>query len=157
LENIRYKCKEGYDPTEKKRFKESRKGNLSRPPDGEMGNIWLGHFPYNECIHTWFYEAADVTHVTSKINGYEDLLSSRSIQRIQHNELLYALKWSTHEILTALDSGSDFWDRMAVMAGKCENTKPKSRVRETWSADNSRGLLCMTVKAYPCLHTTRVY
>jgi hypothetical protein len=22
-----------------------------------MGKIWLeNHFPYNECIHTWFYE-----------------------------------------------------------------------------------------------------
>jgi hypothetical protein len=25
---------------------------------------------------------------------------------------------------------------MTVMAAKCENTKPKSKVRETWSADD---------------------
>jgi hypothetical protein len=60
-----------------------------------MGKIWLkGHFAYNECIHTWYYEAADVTHVISKISDYEDLLTSRSIERVQHNELLYALKYA---------------------------------------------------------------
>lgn len=81
----------------KKWFKESCRGNLSLLPDEEMGNIWFeGHFPYNECIHTWFYEAADVTHVTSRISDYEDLLSSRSIERVQHNELLYALKYAPY-------------------------------------------------------------
>jgi hypothetical protein len=53
LENIGYKCKEGYDPTDKKWFTESCRGNLNLPPDEEMGNIWLeGHFPYNECVGT---------------------------------------------------------------------------------------------------------
>jgi hypothetical protein len=141
LDHIGYKCQEGYDPSDKKWFKECCKGNLSLPPDEEMGNIWLdSHFPYNECIHTWFYEAADVTHVTSRVSDYEDLLSSRSIERVQHNKLMYALKyapylstkWSTHDILQALDKGSDCWDRMVVMAAKSENTE----VRENWSADD---------------------
>jgi hypothetical protein len=110
-----------------------------------MGNIWLEeHFAFNDCIHTWFYEAADVTHVSSRLSDYEDLLAARSIERVQHNELLYALKyapnlsvkWSTQEIMDALDKGHDTWDRMAVMAAKSENTKPKEKVRETWSADD---------------------
>jgi hypothetical protein len=91
LELIGHNCEEGYNPTSEKWFIECTKGNMLLPPDEEMGKIWLeGHFEYNECIHTWFFEAADVTHVTSNINDYENLLSSRSIERVQHNELLYA-------------------------------------------------------------------
>jgi hypothetical protein len=97
LGNIGYKFKEGYDPTEKKWFKEGCKRNLSLPPDEEMRNILLErHCSYKECMHTWFYEAADVIYVTSKISDYEDYLSSRSIERIQHNELLYALKYASN-------------------------------------------------------------
>jgi hypothetical protein len=101
------------DPTTKKWFIESCKDNLSLPPNEEMGKIWLEkYFPYNECIHNWFYEATDVTHVTSDISNYEDLLSSRTIERVQHNELLYALqyapylstKWTTHGVLEALEN-----------------------------------------------------
>jgi hypothetical protein len=145
LDNMGYNCVDSYDPTPKRWFIETCKGNLSLPPDDEMGKIWLEHhFPYNECIHTWFYEAADVTHITSDISNYENLLSARTIERIQHNELLYALKyapylstkWSTASVLNALEQGSDSWDRMAVMAAKSENTKPKAKVRETWSADD---------------------
>jgi hypothetical protein len=34
------------------------------PEDENMCKIYLeGHVPYNETIHTWFYEATDVTHV----------------------------------------------------------------------------------------------
>ncbi|PNF41068.1 hypothetical protein B7P43_G06243 [Cryptotermes secundus] len=145
LDSVGHKTIEGYNPTSEKWFIECTKGNLLLPPDEEMGNIWLeGHFEYNECIHTWFFEAADVTHVTSNINDYENILSSRSIERVQHNELLYALKyapflslkWTTTDILKALENNSDSWDRMAVMAAKSENTKPKEKVRETWSADD---------------------
>jgi hypothetical protein len=35
-----------------------------------MGIIWLEeYFPY-DCIHTWFYKAADVTQVTSHMLDY---------------------------------------------------------------------------------------
>jgi hypothetical protein len=40
------------------------------------------------------------------------------------------------EVISALEAGQDTWDRMAVMAAKCENTKPGEKVRETWSADD---------------------
>jgi hypothetical protein len=145
INKIGHRCREGYDPTCKKWYKDCCRGNLVLPPDEEMGCVWLeGHFPYNDCIHTWFYEAADVTHVSSRLSDYEDLLSIRSIERVQHNELLYALKyapnlsvnWTTHEVMSALEHGYDSWDRMAVMAAKSENTKPKEKVRETWSADD---------------------
>jgi hypothetical protein len=140
LDNMGYNCLEGYDPREQKWFLDCTRGKLSLPPHQDMGKIWLeGHFPCNECIHTWFYEASDVTHVTSNISDY-DLLSSRSIERVQHNELLYALKYapllSTNGIITALENDEANWDRLAVMAAKCENTKPREKVRETWSADD---------------------
>lgn len=145
LDKVGHEVVEGYDPTNEKWFKDCCRGKLSLPPDEEMGKIWLEkHFPFNECIHTWFYEAADVTRVTSNINDYENLLTTRHIEKFQYNELLYALKYAPYlstkgsimEVLKALESGSDSWDRMAVMAAKSENMKPKSKVRETWSADD---------------------
>jgi hypothetical protein len=145
LDAVGYNCVDGYDPIDQKWFIDCTKGKLSLPPDQEMGNIWLeNHFPFNECIHTWFYEAADVTHVTSNISDYENLLSSSAIERVQHNELWYALKyapylstkWSTQDVLKALKDNNANWDRLAVMAAKCENTKPREKVRETWSADD---------------------
>lgn len=40
------------------------------------------------------------------------------------------------EVFTKLGFGLDKWNRMAVMAVKCENTKPGAKCRETWSADD---------------------
>jgi hypothetical protein len=46
------------------------------------------------------------------------------------------LRWTTADVLKALETNSYNWDRMAVMSAKSENTKPKEKVRETWSADD---------------------
>jgi hypothetical protein len=45
-------------------------------------------------------------------------------------------RWHPQSVLAALESGTDSWDRMAVMAAKSENTKPFEKVRETWSGDD---------------------
>lgn len=145
LEHIGHKAESGYDPLREPWFQKCCEGVLMLPEDKDWGKIWLeGHFPYNETIHTWFCEAADVTHVTSDLRHYESLLTTNAISNTQHNELLYALnyapvlseKWHPQSVLAALETGLDTWDRMAVMAAKSENTKPNEKVRETWSADD---------------------
>jgi hypothetical protein len=86
LEHIGHKMEQGYNPTSEPWFQKCCKGILMLTGDVDMGKIWLeGHFPYNETIHTWFYEAADVTHVTYDLRHYENLLTTSSISNTQHN------------------------------------------------------------------------
>lgn len=115
LDVIGHKCDEGYNPVTEKWFIECTKVTCYFHQMRKWV-IWLkGHFEYNECIHTWFFEAADVTHVTSNLSDYENILSSRAIERVQHNEPLYALKyapllslkWTTSGVLQALEQDSD--------------------------------------------------
>lgn len=142
---VKYSCAEDYDPASKAWFKDCMRGVLKLPPDEEMGLAWVdGFFPFNNTLPQWYWEAADVTHVMSDKSPYDNLVTYQAQPKDAHNELLYALnhapflseKWAPKDVLEQLGTGKDKWDRMAVMAVKCENTKPGKKCRETWFADD---------------------
>lgn len=136
---------EGYECESDEWFEQCLKGTICMPPDEDLGKIWLyGHFPFNNTINSWYWEAGDVTRIESDIKVYDDQYAYTRKDRNSTNELLYALKKAPllsgnrnpSEILSAIQEGNDKWDRVAELAAKCENTKPGKKVRETWSADD---------------------
>lgn len=142
---VKYATVPNYDIESLDWYKRCIKGTLTLPPDSDFGKAWIHKFfPFNDSLPHWFWDAADVTHVTSDVSNYESLRTAKDIPRFQHNELLYALrsapmlsdKWDPCDIYTHLKNGTDSWDRIAMMASKCENTKPGDKCRETWSADD---------------------
>nr|AXA52552.1 putative RdRp-complex [Linepithema humile qinvirus-like virus 1] len=143
--DVTYETEPNYDIKEQSWYKSCLKGKLILPPDDEMGKAWISNFfPFNNTLPQWYWEAADVTHVLADNAPYEDLHKFSQLSSSSHNELLYAIdcapqlsyKWDPVEVLSMLGSGQDKWNRMAVMAVKCENTKPGPKCSETWSADD---------------------
>jgi len=142
---VKYGSHEGYIFEGEPWYKSCLKGKFKLPPDQDFGKVWVeGFFLFNNTIPEWYWEAADVTHVLSENAHYSDLKTFATLPRESHNELLYALDnapklsydWDPENILKHLGTGVDTWTRMAVMAVKCENTKPGPKCRETWSADD---------------------
>lgn len=145
FELVSFVEEEGYSLRDSEWGKECIRGKLRLPPDEEMGKAWLfRHFEFSNTINSWYYEAADVTHINAAADQYKDVFTTAAIPRDSHNELIYALKhapvlsykWSPEDVMKKTGSGEDVWDRMAVLAAKSENTKPREKVRETWSADD---------------------
>lgn len=142
---VKYRAVDGYNVEDQAFYKSCMKGNLALPPDEDMGKVWLyKHFEYVDTFSSWYYDVGDVTRVDADIDYYANLDKYSSRSKASSNELLYALEnapmlsggRTPESIYESLAKGTDNWSRIAEMAAKNENTKPGSKVRETWSADD---------------------
>lgn len=142
---VKHKCLDGYTCEDKPWWVACIKGDMTLPPEDELGKAWIyKHFPYDFSISDWYWEAGDVTHILSDIKQYSSTASINSQDRDTGNELLYALKhapllscrYSPDDAVEMVASGSKKYDTLAVMAAKSENTKYGRKVRATFSGDD---------------------
>lgn len=139
------KCDDEYDFANKHWFKKCVKGELSLPPDAEMGKAWIeNYFPFENHMNYWYWEASDVTRVIAHNNVYESMDAHDETDGYEHNELLYALKHAPYldrnktpdDVRDSVICGSRKWDPVCVIAAKSENTKFGAKIRETYSGSD---------------------
>jgi len=143
---------EGYDYENKKWFQKCMSGKFSMPVEEEWGKVQMfNHFPYDFSGDFHIFDAQDVTRVVADLDKYMDRHRREELSNFDTNELLSAIfkgpKLSNGELM------SEFRDRVfngeltdkdqfiAMEAGKAENTKPGTKVRETLSG-------CDTVREF---------
>lgn len=143
-QNLKFSCVDGYEVEDKHWFKKCKKGVFRLPPDDEMGKAWAeGTFPFVDTVASWYWEASDVTRVVPELGVYTNMKAPDHVKRYEHNELLYALNHAPDicpgiapgDALEGVVSGTTELPCIAGMAAKNENTKPREKTRETWSAD----------------------
>jgi len=149
----KYSSDPGYSPADKTWFRRSLQGKLAMPPEDEWGKCWISReFPYDPTGDFHVLDAKDCTRVVADLGAYTDRSRSRTLGKTDQNELLSAI--FNGPILSNGESMSAWRARVmeghvttdddciAAEAGKAENTKFGSKVRETLSAsDNLREFL----------------
>jgi len=144
---------EGYIAHDMTWYKTSRSGKLTLPPKQDWGKVWMSkEFPYDPTGDFHIFDSKDCTRVVADLGAYMDRSRSRDLSRMDQNELLSAVfngpvlsngeymhQWRKRVMDGKLRASDHI---IAAEAGKAENTKPGSKVRETLSAsDNAREFL----------------
>jgi len=128
------------------------KGKVQLPPEAEWGKVRISkHFPFPKTGDFHVLNAKDSTRVVADTQMYMGRAFSRSLPKVDNNELLSAL--FNGEVLSNGELMSEWRARVvaggltnkdvaiAAEAGKAENTKVGEKIRETLSA-------CDTVREY---------
>lgn len=148
----KYACISDYTLPDLPWVKSCIRGKLTLPPQEDWGKAWIcKEFSYDHTSDFHVLAAKDSTRVVANLPAYMDRSQSRSLSKVDQNELLSAVFngpiLSNGEDMAAWrarvmrgDLRDDDWV-IAAEAGKAENTKPGAKVRETLSA-------CDTVREY---------
>nr|WNM95049.1 MAG: RNA-dependent RNA polymerase [Diaporthe helianthi qinvirus 1] len=149
----RYATDADYTPNDSQWWTRSLSGNLTMPPKEDWGRAWIqGEYPFDHSSDFHVLDAKDATRIVADSSLYMDRSRHGELTNVMSNELLSAIfhgsvlsngmtmpDWRKRVANLELD-GSD--EAIAAEAGKAENTKPGTKVRETLSAcDTVREIL----------------
>jgi len=137
----------GYVASDQDWYKKSKSGRLTMPPKKDWGRAWIEkEFAYDPTGDFHIFDAKDCTRIVADLDAYMSRCRSRELSRVDQNELLSAIfngaRLSNGEMMTdwrARVMAGDVRPTdniIAAEAGKAENTKPGSKVRETLSASD---------------------
>jgi len=144
---------EGYDYYATPHGKKCMSGKFSMAPREEWGMFALSKvFPFDHTGDFHIFSAKDSTRVVANLEMYMDRLNSRDLSQTDQNELLSAIfrgsRLSNGEMMSEFrarvysEKLTDKDHIIGAIAGKAENTKVDSKIRETLSAcDIAREIL----------------
>lgn len=100
------------------------------------------HYPFYPTMNIWDLEAGDVTHIIADKESFKSTEKRTQESSVQRNELLYTIHYgkklskifTPEEVRQKICQGEAFYNNVADVAAKSENTKPSMKARETFSA-----------------------